>query len=71
VFNDCDKFYDQSIATSSQCDGAADPPMFYDSNLAEMLAKFSSLAYVEPRLHNMSAIQSIFATLVHPQYQVF
>ena len=66
--NHCDR--DLSVGAADLCGWIEEPRMKYDSQLAEELAKWSSLAYVDPRKLNKSSIQSAVDAQFNNSYQV-
>jgi len=66
--SDCEN--QQNVKSPSQCAAVADPPMKYDSKLAAELAKWSSLAYIDPGSYDNSSIQSTVTTQFDGRYEV-
>ena len=69
-YNDCKGDHQVTQGSKLSCETVAEPSLTYNSQTAEAMAKWSSLAYVTPASKDKNSVQAVVQTEFGSNYRV-
>ena len=70
LYNDCKGDHQVTQGSTLSCETVTEPILTYNSQTAESMAKWSSLAYVTPASKDKSSVQAVVQTEFGNNYRV-
>ena len=70
LYNDCKDDHQVTQSSTLSCETVAEPSLAYNSQTAEAMAKWSSLAYVTPASKDKNSVQAVVESEFGSNYRV-